>query len=87
MTIAQLDGLDRKAVPSIREYLLSPQFFGVKRLGGYSSLSKDDILTAEVSLPLVEPCAASDLRVVMMRRPYSRDAEPILVAVSRLPAP
>lgn len=86
-SIAELDSLTRKDVPSLREYLLTSEWDGVPRLEAHLNLSKDDVLAAEVSLPLVEPCDVSKLRVARMRRPYSRDAELILVEVSRLPSP
>jgi len=50
-------------------------------------LDKDDLLAAEVSLPLDPAFDVSQLRSVRMRRPYSLCAELMLVDVSRLPAP
>lgn len=87
MNIAQLDNLTRRAVPSIREFLLSTEWDGVPRLEAHLNPTKDDVLLAEVSLPLVEPCDVSRLRVVLMRRPYSLHAELVLVDASRLLAP
>lgn len=62
---------------------------GVGRLDSLLSqgLDKDDILEAEVTLPVAQPFDASLLRVASIRRPYSRDSELILVDVSRLPVP
>lgn len=50
-------------------------------------LDKDDLLAAEVSLPLDPACDVSLVRSVRMRRPYALCAELMLVDVSRLPAP
>jgi len=71
-----------------KQWLASlPAWDGVQRLEEDLNPSKDDVLEAEVSFPLVEPCVASNLRLVQMRRPYSPDVESVLVDVSRLPAP
>lgn len=51
-----------------------------------SPLEKEDLLAAEVTLPLDPACDLSRLRSVKMRRPYALHAELVLVDVSRLPA-
>lgn len=52
-----------------------------------SCFDKDDLLAAEVTLPLDPACDVSRLRSVKMRRPYALHAELVLVDVSRLSAP
>ena len=51
-----------------------------------SPYDKDDLLAAEVTLPLDPACDVSRVRAVRMRRPYALHAELVLVDVSRLPA-
>ena len=53
---------------------------------GESSFDKDDLLAAEVTLPLGAACDVSCVRSVRVRRPFARHAELMLVDVSRLPA-
>jgi len=50
------------------------------------SFDKEDLLAAEVTLPLDPACDVSRVRSVKMRRPYALHAELMLVDVSRLPA-
>ena len=50
------------------------------------SLEKDDLLAAEVTLPLAPACDVSRVRSVRLRRPFARHAELMLVDVSRLTA-
>lgn len=66
---------------------LSPASFQPLEFERRIDLDKDDLLAAEVSLPLYPACDVSQLRSVRMRRPYSLCAELMLVDVSRLPAP
>lgn len=71
-----------------RQYLESlPAWDQVPRLDERLNMDKDDILAAEVTLPVVASCDVSQLRFVQMRRPFCRHAELILVDASRLPAP
>lgn len=57
------------------------------RLGRRESiLKKDDLLAAEVTLPLAPACDVSRVRSVRLRRPFARHAELMLVDVSRLTA-
>lgn len=49
-------------------------------------LGKDDLLVAEVTLPLGPDCDVSCIRSARVRRPFARRAELMLVDVSRLPA-
>lgn len=58
----------------------------VKPLEDGVNASKDDLLDAEVSLPLADGVVFSSLRVVHLRRPYELSSRPLLVDVSRLPA-
>ncbi len=51
-----------------------------------SPLDKDDLLAAEVTLPLDPACDVSRVRAVRMRRPYALHAELVLVDASRLPS-
>lgn len=51
---------------------------------GESSFDKDDLLAAEVTLPLGPACDVSCVRSVRLRRPFARRAELMLVDVSRL---
>ncbi len=60
---------------------------GVKPLEQGDRFSKDDLLAAEVSLPLAPNCDVASLRVVQVRPPYCRESRPLLVDASRLPAP
>jgi hypothetical protein len=64
-------------------YLASlPQWDGAARV---AALSRDDVLAAEVSLP-VAPGFTGRLAAVTVRRPYRAQSELIAVDVSRLPA-
>ena len=65
---------------------LSPASFQPLEFERRIDLDKDDLLAAEVSLPLDPACDVSRLRMVRLRRPYSLDVETVLVDVSRLPA-
>lgn len=49
-------------------------------------LDKEDLLAAEITLPLDPACDVSCVRAVRMRRPYALRAGLMLVDVSRLPA-
>lgn len=51
-----------------------------------SSFEKDDLLAAEVTLPLEPACDVSCVRSVRVRRPFAQRAELILVDLSRLAA-
>ena len=64
---------------------LIPSSFPPVKAALLAGLDKDDLLAAEVTLPLDPACDVSNVAVVMMRRPYGRCAEQVLVDVSRLP--
>jgi len=49
--------------------------------------SKEDVLAAEVSLPLGCGVDVSTLRLVQMRPPHSFETRSVVLDVSRLPAP
>lgn len=66
---------------------LTPSSFPQVKTALLAGLDKDALLAAEVTLPLDPACDVSNVAVVMMRRPYGRCAEQVLVDVSRLPAP
>lgn len=72
-----------------KQYLDSlPAWDRIQRLDAFlaQNLNKDDVLAAEVSLPLVAGVDVSLLRIVKMRRPHEPCNLPLLVDVSRLNA-
>lgn len=70
-----------------KQYLASlPAWDGIQRLEDWLAhqLDKEDLLAAEVSLPLVSGADVSLLRLTQLRRPHELCSRPLLVDVSRL---
>lgn len=59
----------------------------IKTLEAGCEASKEELLAVEVSLPLACGEEVASLRVLQMRPAYERCSRPLLVDVSRLPAP
>jgi hypothetical protein len=73
-----------------KQYLASlPAWDEVQRLDAFLAhqLDKEDLLAAEVSLPLASDVDVSSLRLTQLRRPHELCSLPLLVDVSRLSAP
>lgn len=72
-----------------KQFLASlPAWDGVGRLDATISqrLDKEDLLAAEVRLPVPVGTDVSTLRTVLVRPPYQRESRLLLVDASRLPA-
>jgi hypothetical protein len=71
-----------------KQFLASlPAWDGVQRLDAAINASKDDVLAAEVWLPVDMGVDVSTFRTVRVRAPFQSASRLLLVDVSRLPAP
>jgi len=73
-----------------RAYFASlPAWDGVNRLDAFLAqrIDKDEVLAAEVRLPVPVGTDVSTFRTVLVRPPFQSESRLLLVDVSRLPAP
>lgn len=83
--IAELDSLNRSELAAIKTWCCaSSKLEDIPMLDDKLNASKEDVLAAEVSLPLACGADVSTLRRVQMRPPYSLESRQLVVDVSRL---